>query len=94
MEIKDLILKNINPACVKNKAKEIWDQLNEDNIEINIKTSAMGIMLFLVGVGVAAGISEWLSQVEVKKALRKQKKELDKEKEEEIEALLAEISEA
>lgn len=101
MEIKEIILQKVKPSCfqfmkeqVKEKAREIWDALNEDNIEINIKTSALGIVVFAVGVGVIVGISEYVSQAELKKALRKQKKELDSKKEEEIQALLAENKEA
>ena len=93
MEIKGIVLPKIDTSCIQNKAKQIWNKLNEDNIEINVKTSAVGIMLFAVGVGVAVGISECLAQAEIKKALRKQKKELDREKEAEIDAILAEIEE-
>lgn len=93
MEIKGIVLPKIDTSCLQNKAKQIWNKLNEDNIEINVKTSAVGIMLFAVGVGVAVGISECLAQAEIKKALRKQKKELDREKEAEIDAILAEITE-
>lgn len=90
MEFKGIILPKLNTSCIQSKAKQIWDKLNEDNIEINVKTSAMGVLLLAVGIGVAVGISECLAQNEIKKALRKQKKELDKEKEAEIEALKAE----
>lgn len=93
MEFKGIILPKIDTACIQSKAKQIWDKLNEDNIEINVKTSAMGIMLLAVGIGVAVGISECLAQREIKKALRKQKKELDQEKEDEIAAILADITE-
>ena len=101
MDIKEMILQKLTPSCLqfvkvkaKEKAKEIWDALNEENIEINIKTSALGIVIFAVGVGIVIGISEYVSKAELKKALRKQKKELDKAKEEEIESLLAEITAA
>ncbi len=101
MDIKEMILEKIKPSClqlakdkVKEKAKDIWNALNEENIEINIKTSAIGIMIFAVGIGVIVGISECVSQAELKKALRKQKKDLDSKKEAEIEALLSEIASA
>ena len=91
MEIKGITLPKIDKSCIQNKAKQVWSKLNEDNIEINVKTSVAGIILFTLGVGLAVGISECISQMEIKKALRKQKKEFEKEKAAEIEALIAEV---
>ena len=91
MEIKGITLPKIDKSCIQNKAKQVWSKLNEDNIEINVKTSVAGIILFTIGVGLAVGISECISQMEIKKALRKQNKEFEKEKAAEIEALIAEV---
>ena len=91
MEIKGITLPKIDKSCIQNKAKQVWSKLNEDNIEINVKPSVAGIILFTIGVGLAVGISECISQMEIKKALRKQKKEFEKEKAAEIEALIAEV---
>ncbi len=76
----EFMSKNLPDAkCMESKAKQVWKKLNEDNIEIKITTSAMGLMLFAAGIGAAVCISKCISQMETKKALRKQKKALRKE---------------
>lgn len=59
---------------LKKKAKQTWDSLNENNIEVTLTTSAVGLMLFALGVGVSLGISRCITKMEIKSALRKQKK--------------------
>ena len=61
-------------AALKKKAKQTWETLNENNIEVTLTTSAMGLLLFALGVGVSLGISRCITKMEVKSALRKQKK--------------------
>ena len=61
-------------AALKQKAKDTWETLNENNIEVTLTTSAMGLLLFALGIGVSLGISRCLTKMEVKSALRKQKK--------------------
>ena len=61
-------------AVLKKKAKDTWETLNENNIEVTLTTSAMGLLLFALGVGVSLGISRCITKMEVKSALRKQKK--------------------
>ena len=64
----------IQSAALKKKAKQTWETLNENNIEVTLTTSAMGLLLFALGVGVSLGISRCITKMEVKSALRKQKK--------------------
>ena len=68
---------------IKNKAKEIWDTLNTDNIEVSLTTSAMGLLFFALGIGVSLGLSRFVTKAEVNAALRKQKKAFMQEKTEE-----------
>ena len=63
-------------AAIKNKAKEIWDTLNSDNIEVTLNTSAMGLLLFALGIGLSLGLSRCMTKAEMKAALRKQKQAL------------------
>ena len=58
------------------KLKQTWSAFTEDNIEVTLTTSAMGLMLFAVGIGVSLGISRCITKIELKSALRKQKKML------------------
>ena len=59
---------------LKKKAKQTWESLNTNNIEVTLTTSAMGLLLFALGIGVSLGISRCITKMEVKSALRKQKK--------------------
>lgn len=61
-------------AMLKKKAKQTWESLNTNNIEVTLTTSAMGLLLFALGIGVSLGISRCITKMEVKSALRKQKK--------------------
>ena len=61
-------------VSLKKKAKQTWESLNTNNIEVTLSTSAMGLLLFALGVGVSLGISRCITKMEVKSALRKQKK--------------------
>lgn len=70
-------------AAIKNKAKEVWETLNADNIEVSLTTSAMGLLFFAIGIGVSLGLSRAFTKAELKSALRKQKKALLQEKTEE-----------
>lgn len=63
-----------NAAALKKKAKQTWETLNENNIEVTLTTSAMGLLLFALGIGVSLGISRCITKMEVRSALRKQKK--------------------
>ena len=64
---------SINCAAFKKNAQEAWESLNKDNIEVTLTTSAMGLILFALGIGISLGISRCLTKMEVKSALRKQK---------------------
>ena len=64
---------NINCAAFKKKAQEVWESLNKDNIEVTMTTSAIGLLLFALGVGISFGISRCITKMELKSALRKQK---------------------
>ena len=70
-------------TAIKNKAKETWNTLNEDNIEVTLTTSAMGLLFFAIGIGVSLGLSRFITKAELTNALRKQKKALLQEKTEE-----------
>ena len=61
-------------VVLKKKAKQTWATLNENNIEVTLTTSAMGLLLFALGIGVSLGISRCITKMEIKSALRKQKK--------------------
>jgi hypothetical protein len=61
-------------SALKKKAKQTWETLNENNIEVTLTTSAMGLLLFALGIGVSLGISRCITKMEIKSALRKQKK--------------------
>ena len=63
-----------NAAALKKKAKQTWETLNENNIEVTLTTSAMGLLLFALGIGISLGISRCITKMEVRSALRKQKK--------------------
>ena len=63
-----------DPAALKKKAKKTWETLNENNIEVTLTTSAVGLLLFALGIGVSLGISRCITKMELKSALRKQKK--------------------
>ena len=63
----------INCAAFKKKAQEVWESLNKDNIEVTMTTSAIGLLLFALGVGISFGISRCITKMELKSALRKQK---------------------
>ena len=80
MENKFKKFPKFDGAAVKDKAKQTWKTLNADNIEITLTTSAMGLMLFAVGVGISLGISRCITKVEMKTALRKQRKVFLQEK--------------
>ena len=67
-------------SAIKNKAKEIWETLNSDNIEVTLSTSAMGLLFFAIGIGISLGLSRCMTKAELKAALRKQKKALLQEK--------------
>ena len=64
----------IDPAALKKKAKKTWETLNQNNIEVTLTTSAMGLLFFALGIGVSLGISRCITKFELKSALRKQKK--------------------
>ena len=70
-------------TAIKNKAKETWNTLNEDNIEVTLTTSAMGLLFFAIGIGVSLGLSRCITKAELTNALRQQKKALLQEKTEE-----------
>ena len=74
MENKSKKFPAANPAALKKKAKQTWETLNENNIEVTLTTSAMGLLLFALGIGVSLGISRCITKMEVRSALRKQKK--------------------
>ncbi len=61
-------------AALKKKAKKTWESLSENNIEVTLTTSAIGLLLFALGIGVSLGISRCITKIELKSALRKQKK--------------------
>lgn len=61
-------------SAFKKKAKQIWEAIIENNIEVTLSTSAIGLMLFAVGIGVSLGISRCITKIELQSALRKQKK--------------------
>lgn len=67
---------NFKDSALRKKMKQTWSALTEDNIEVTLTTSAMGLMLFAVGIGVSLGISRCITKIELKSALRKQKKML------------------
>ena len=68
--------KKLKDSSFRKKLKQTWSALTEDNIEVTLTTSAMGLMLFAVGIGVSLGISRCITKIELKSALRKQKKML------------------
>ena len=70
-------------AAIKNKAKETWNTLNSNNIEVTLTTSAMGLLFFALGIGASLCLSRCITKAELKAALRKQKKALMQEKTEE-----------
>lgn len=76
-----------SPKCkessFKKKLQKTWASLTEDNIEVTLTTSAIGLMLFAVGIGVSMGISRCITKIEMQSALRKQKKMLTAENESE-----------
>ena len=61
---------------LKKKMKQAWASITEDNIEVTLTTSAIGLMLFALGIGVSLGISRCITKLELRSALRKQKKAL------------------
>jgi hypothetical protein len=61
----------------KRKAKRIWKTLNEDNLEIKINTSIMGLILFSLTLSAMLGIYKHSAQAEMKKALKEQKKQME-----------------
>lgn len=63
-------------SSLQKKLKQTWSALTDNNIEVTLTTSAMGLMLFAVGIGVSLGISRCITKIELKSALRKQKKML------------------
>ncbi len=66
----------IKESSFASKVKQTWSAFTEDNIEVTLTTSAMGLMLFAVGIGISLGISRCITKIELKSALRKQKKML------------------
>lgn len=74
MENKFSKFPKTDSAALKKKAKQTWETLNENNIEVTLTTSAMGLLLFALGIGVSLGISRCITKMEVRSALRKQKK--------------------
>jgi len=63
-------------SAIKEKAKQAWETITADNIEVTLTTSALGLMLFALGIGVSLGISRCITKVELNAALRKQRKML------------------
>ena len=63
-------------ASLKEKAKKTWDTLVAENVEITLTTSALGLLLFALGIGITLGISRCITKAEMRSALRKQKKML------------------
>lgn len=61
---------------IQKKVKQTWETLNNNNIEVTLTTSAIGLLLFALGIGVSLGISRCITKMELKSALRKQKKAL------------------
>lgn len=76
MENKSKKSNKITESSFSEKLKKTWSAFTEDNIEVTLTTSAMGLMLFAVGIGVSLGISRCITKIELKSALRKQKKML------------------
>ena len=74
--MENKIKKSTETECsaFKKKAKQIWEAIIENNIEVTLTTSAIGLMLFAVGIGVSLGISRCITKIELQSALRKQKK--------------------
>ena len=76
-----------SPKCkessFKKKLQKTWASLTEDNIEVTLTTSAIGLMLFALGIGVSMGNSRCITKIEMQSALRKQKKMLAAENESE-----------
>ena len=66
--------KKFKQSSFSKKLKQTWASFTEDNIEVTLTTSAMGLMLFAVGIGVSLGISRCITKIELKSALRRQKK--------------------
>lgn len=64
----------IETGALKKKAKQTWETLNQNNIEVTLTTSAIGLLLFALGIGVTLGISRCMTKLEMKSALRKQQK--------------------
>lgn len=66
----------IDGASIQEKAKKTWDTLVTENVEITLTTSALGLLLFALGIGITFCISRCITKAELKSALRKQKKML------------------
>ena len=64
----------------KKKAKQTRQTLCDDNIEVTLTTSAVGLLLFALGIGISMGISRCITKMELKSALRKQRRLLFCEK--------------
>lgn len=79
MELNKIKIPALDPECLKKKAAKLWADLNEDNIEIKVTTSAMGLLLLALGIGAAVSISRCMTKMETNKALRNQKKQLIRE---------------
>lgn len=52
---------------VEKKAKKIWNEMNEDSIEIKFVTSPMGLILMVAGIGALICISKKIGKMEQKK---------------------------
>jgi hypothetical protein len=82
MENKFKQFPNIDAVALKKKMQQTWSTITEDNIEVTLTTSAIGLLLFAVGIGVSIGISRCITKLELRSALRKQKKALLPEQDE------------
>ena len=80
MANKCMQVPKIDRDALKKKAQETWESLNKDNIEVTLTTSAMGLILFALGIGISLSISRCITKMEVSSALRKQKRLLTSEK--------------
>ena len=72
MENKCKTLKKESSAFMK-KAKQTWETLCDDNIELTLTTSAVGLLLFALGIGISMGVSRCITKMELRSALRKQR---------------------
>ena len=63
----------MDPTALKKNAKQTWATLSENNIEVTLTTSAIGLLLFALGIGISICVSRCLTKLELKSALRKQR---------------------